>query len=116
MSGKSKRTVRTIFAVIFIIVGLVFGVMGGGCLLYKQSLVSQKAEVEEDETSLVIQVDNKIMSREEYFRYVDDEIKEWDELTPAMIGVTSVGVIFILLAVNNIRKNKKEKKAEQITA
>lgn len=113
MSGKSKRTVRTIFAVIFIIIGLVFGAMSGGALYWRQSYASQKAEVEEDETVFVVHVGSEYMEREEFFRYVDNEMKN---ATTMLLITSGVTLIFVLLAVNNISKNKKEKKAEQITA
>lgn len=116
MSGKPKRTVRTIFAVIFIIIGLVCGGAGGLGFYFRQSVVSQKAEVEKDKTAFVVHVDNRVMSREDYFEYADKEIKEWNELMPVVAGIAGVGVIFILLAVNNISKNKKDKRAEQATA
>lgn len=113
MAGKSKRTVRTIFAVIFIIIALVCGAVGGGILYYRQSVASQKAEVEKDETVFIVHVDSDYMGREEFFEYADKEMKE--ATTIALIP-SGVALLFILLAVNNISKNKKEKKSEQTTA
>lgn len=113
MAGKPKRTARMIFAVIFIVIGMVFGAVGGGLFYYRQSVASQKSEVEKDETVFIVHVDSEYMEREEFFEYADNEIKE---ATYMAFIPSGVALIFILLAVNNISKNKKEKRAEQTTA
>jgi len=113
MAGKSKRTVRTIFAVIFMVIGLVFGAVGGGLFYYRQSVASQKAEIEKDKTVFIVHVNSEYMEREEFFEYADKEIKE---ATSMALIPSGIALVFILLAVNNISKNKKDKRAEQITA
>ncbi|MDE5583496.1 MAG: hypothetical protein K2J08_07305 [Ruminococcus sp.] len=110
MAGEAKRTVRSIFAVIFIIIGIVFGVGSVGTFCYRQTLVSQKAEVEEDEMTFIVKIGSDYMEREEFFEYIDQEIKEATTFLFVPLGMT---VIFIGLAANNISKNKKEKNAGQ---
>lgn len=110
MAGKSKRTARTVFAVIFMIIGIVSGLIGVMGLVVRQSCVSNKKQVEKGE-SYIIQYDGKLMEREEFFEYIDDEIST---MTPVVIIFAGVAVIFIGLSVNNIKKNKKDKMAEQL--
>lgn len=110
MAGKSKRTVRTVFAVIFMIIGIVSGLIGLMGLVARQAYVSDKKQIEKSE-SYIIQYEGKYMEREEFFKYVDDEISS---ATPMVIVFAGVAVIFIGLSVNNIKKNKKDKMAEQL--